>query len=337
MKRTLLALAVVLAGVSIASAEEVELTSGERLNGRLAERTAELIVLDHPLLGRLEIPILAVRAIDGRAIAPAEKQTAARLKRADKAAAETMPEQVAVALPSAGPETPQRPPVEWDSQFELGLTARQGTTEDMNLRLGLQSERESPTNLTRLDAAYRLASSRGDRTENSFTAGLFSEWPWPGSRWSAFAQGRFDADEFESWDRRLTAGAGLGYRFFNITARDERGDPFDRFILTGRIGGGVRQEFGSDNEELSPEGLLGLGFTYGFSTRQRVIADTTLYPDFNETSEFRLVSNLDWTIDIDRLDGISLKLGVAHEYESQTDPGVPHNDLTAHALVVIDF
>ena len=118
---------------------------------------------------------------------------------------------------------------------------------------------------------------------------------------------------------------------------DEDGKAVDLLTTTVRLGAGMKREFGSENDDITPEGLLGAEFACRISDRQRLIGATTVYPDLSENGDFRLVSNLDWAIAIDRMDGISLKLGLTHEYQSITDGEIPHNDLAAHAALVVDF
>jgi putative salt-induced outer membrane protein YdiY len=309
-----------------AGAEQIELISGERLEGRIAQRSAESIILEHVILGRLEIPRAAIRSIDGRALSPAEAEK--------PAAGQT--DEVEQAPPPPPPSSPEKK-VEWDAKLELGLSAREGTTDEASFRSGFRLSRKTNGHEFRYDATYRLATARGDRTENRFSTGFFSEWEKEEPGWTAFLQGRFDAAEFQAWDQRLTAAGGFGYRLLDLQGADEEGRPVDSFTLTGRLGGGVRQEFGSLDDELAPEGLLGAEFAWRASRDQAVTGEMTLYPDLNDTREFRLVSRLDWTIDIDQMDGVSLKLGLTHEYESRTRPGVAHSDLTAYAALVIDF
>jgi len=335
MRRRAFALLLAFSALSAASAEDIELISGERLTGRIARRSAERLILDHAILGPLQIPLAAVRSIDGRPLRPAEEQ-APRQSAEESAKRKQPPAEEAEATATESPEPPAPTP-EWDSQIELGAAARQGTTDEANLRAALRTTRRKPGRQFRYDATYRLATVRGDRTENRLSTGFFSEWDRPRPGWTAFAQGRYDVAEFQSWEQRLTAAGGVGYRLIDLKGADEEGQPYDAFTLIGRVGAGLRQEWGSENEDLSPEGLLGGEFTYRVNSHQTLAGETTFYPDLRDTGEFRLVSALNWSMDIDRADGISLKFGFTHEYESRAGPGVAHNDLAAYGALVIDF
>ena len=330
-RAAMLVLFALAAGVaSTATAADIELVSGEVIQGRITNRSADAITVAHDILGELVIPAEAIRTIDGRALSPAEDQAPTEAKPED-------PEPDAPP-PSEQPEAPA-PEVEptWKSQLEIGGTSRQGTRDDANVRLSLKTSRTVPGHLLRGDATYRLAAANGRTTQNNFTTGLFSEWKKPDSRWNSFAQGRLDVDEFQAWDQRITASAGLGYRLLEITDTDESGEEFDRLLLIGRLGVGGRQEFGSPNDGLAPEGLLGAELQWTISPKQRFGAASTFYPDFQETGEFRIVSNADWSIDLDHMDGLRLKLGLSHEHQTRTTSGVSKNDLALFATIVLDF
>ena len=100
---------------------------------------------------------------------------------------------------------------------------------------------------------------------------------------------------------------------------------------------GVRREFGSLNEDLQPEGIFGTDLEWHITPRQHLSAGSTLFPNLLDAGEFRVRSNAELVLDIDTLDGVSFKLGLAHEYQSQTDPGIDPNDLSAYGALVVDF
>ena len=184
---------------------------------------------------------------------------------------------------------------------------------------------------------YRLTTSQSKTTINRFDTGIFSDWKSQDSNWSVFAQGRFESAEFESWDQRITSSGGLGYLLMDVKDITEQGKAVDRFSLTGRLGGGIRMEFGSVNEDLAPEGLVGLDFDYHLSEEQQITGSARYFPDFNESGEFRLESRLDWTISIDKMKGLSLRFGVQHEYDSLSPSNIPKNDIVGRATLVINF
>ena len=53
--------------------------------------------------------------------------------------------------------------------------------------------------------------------------------------------------------------------------------------------------------------------------------------------EFRLESKINWTINIDKMKGVSLRLGLQHEYDSLSPANIPKNDIAGRATLVISF
>lgn len=330
----------VLGVVTTSLADEVELVTGEVLHGELIEHTPEVVVLDHPILGRLEIPAEAVQAVrlEGPGAAPSAGQRAPtdEASSADDGRA-TAPGRAQEPAPALPPDETTPPEPRWDSKFEFGFGLREGATEDANLHMAFTTALKQESYGYDIDSRYALRTSRGNRSENKFTAGLFAKWPVSNSRWYYFAQTRYDFDEFQSWEHRITGGGGVGYHLVDVNQLDETGEPFDVFDLSLHTGAGLRKEFGSQNEDVQPEGIFGGDLEWHISPRQHLKAGSTIFPNLQETGEFRVRTNAEWLLDINTMDGISLKLGLAHEYQSQTEPGIDPNDLSVYGAVVIDF
>ncbi len=318
---------------------ELTLSTGEVLLGRLIQRNADLVIFEHPILGRLEIPAGEVRTLRPLHVdtSPLPEKKAAPLQTPphvtpQAAEADVPPPAVTTPTTTTAPATPR-----WKSHFELGFSGTAGVTDDTNLRIALNTVFKQDTRSLTFDSSYFLSSSNSERSDNKFTAGLLSQWDVPASRWSYFAQGRYDFDEFQSWEHRVTAGGGVGYLLADVTDLDDAGQPIDVFALTGRLGFGGRKEFGSLNEVLQPEGIIGADLTWHISQRQRLSTQLTFFPDLDDSGEFRAVTKAQWWLKLDALEGLSFKLGLDFEHQSQTDPGVSPNDVTVYGTLVLDF
>jgi hypothetical protein len=327
----------------LAHAGEIILLNGDRLSGDIIERTRDAIVIEHTALGRINVPIDSIRHVrTDKVLLPATpdapevpKVPIVPLSEPDE------PEHAAEvhrpAAPPATPPTPPQPDIEWSSQAEIGLNATAGTSDSIRLRAAFRTARSSPFNTFRYDITYRFGEERNKRTQNALTTGVFSEWPFPESPWSMFAQGRYDYSEFQSWDHRLSSGTGFGYRLFDITKITGTGDEVDIFNMKLRGGVGVRKEFGSLDEEFDPEGIAGFELGWRINDVMRIAGGTTAFPSLDRLSEYRIISSIDWIIDIDWASGMALKLGAAHEFESRTDPGISGHDLSVYGTLVISF
>ena len=303
MSPLLLACAAAL-GVSAASlAGDLTLSNGDRLTGPIVEQTADHVVIEHETLGRLEI---ARDRIEGLELSDNERVALSMLQD-DGAAAEAAEEP------------------EWKSSFRLGLGASYGNSDDQNLSAGLTSKRETDRMRTTLDLGYFYSAADGDRTENRFTAGLRNDWLIPESRWFIFAQGRYDYDEFQTWEHRLAGHGGVGYELIKK----------DNFKLNLRGGAGVTREW--NIEDTRPELLFGADLEWQITEKQSLIASGTIYPDLDDTGEFRTLSTAMYSAVISDNSNMAFNIGVEHEYQSTAIDPVDKNDVRLFAGLQFDF
>ena len=157
--------------------------------------------------------------------------------------------------------------------------------------------------------------------------GFVNDWLFKDSPWFVFASGRVDFDDFQDWDYRGNAAVGVGYELI------------DTDTLTVRLRGGVGavKEFGSDDEDVRPEGNVGGELKWQITPRQTFAAAVTAYPSFDEFGEVRARASADWTLKVDQADGVSLKVGVVDEYDSLADGDTDKNDFKYYGALVIDF
>lgn len=216
---------------------------------------------------------------------------------------------------------------EWDSKLNLGLNLASGNTEQTGFAATIVTTRSTDQTLLRLDAGYFYATQDGDETANRFTSGINNDWLMPDSRWLYFAGGRYDMDEFRSFDHRISANAGVGYEFIKR----------DNLSITLRAGAGGFKEIGSDRNEFVPEGLLGADVDWQIADNQSFVASTRIFPDFSNSGEFRTFTTAGWKLDIDKADGLSFSINAIHEYISDVDPGIEKADLQLFAGLTYDF
>jgi putative salt-induced outer membrane protein YdiY len=180
---------------------------------------------------------------------------------------------------------------------------------------------------TAFDAGYFYAQSDGDRSQNRSTLGGRNDWLNPGSKWFYFVDARYDNDEFQSWEARINSHVGIGYRLITPP----------KLTLNLLVGIGLVKEWGSENEDVRPEGLAGVEGKYDFSDKHAVAFSSTVFPDLEDTEEFRWVNTIGWSMAIDGEDQLSLTAGFQHEHQSQVDPGREKDDFRLFAGVQYDF
>ena len=266
--------------------ETFSLVNGDRISGTLVERTNERLVLDHPVLGRLTFhPDQLAKSDTARELAPADP-------------------------PAPRPEGTKR-------RIEVGVNGTSGNSRNNHWRLGFRQRNENQKREYLFSTAYQRASNEGEVEENDFFAELTYDWFIPDSQWFRFARGRYDWNEFEDWDSRLSANGGAGYRFYS-------GNIFD---LSGRTGLGTTQTFGGSEDGVEIEALLGADGDWQVNGTQRLEFANTLYFRMEDPGTFRNLTSLSWILKVDRLSGMDLKLGIENEYESRTAGDARANDL----------
>jgi hypothetical protein len=295
-------------------ADEVKLVTGESLKGDIIKINEDLVVIEHPSLGRIEIPADAVKEV----IADLETVSG------DTAA-----------QPLYGKQEKKREPAKavksgkpaQDSRFEVGANGSQGNSETFDGRAALVSEYKDETFRIKLNAAYFYGSTRDTITKNQFNVEVVNEWYIPKTRWSLFTQGRYDRKAFGPWRSRQTCAGGVGYKVI------DRGG----FQATLRAGLGFAREYVSENDRPQPEALATGEIKWLISNDQKLAADTTYYNALDKAGQYRVVSNAAWTAKLDGADGISIKLGVQNEYQSDVEPEFEYNDFKYYAAVSVDF
>lgn len=307
---TALAVLLACAGGAFGVETPIRLSTGEVITVDVVEANAETIRFVHPVLGEITVPRGEVEVLD----AVARDEVAAMSET-------TADEEAAADLADAEASSP------WKTKITAGGALSDGNTESANLHASLLITRETERMVTKFDAAYFYAETDGDESENRFTTGIQNDWLNPGSKWFYFARARFDADEFQSWDTRLSGHGGIGYRLLE----DEP------LKLNLRAGAGVSKEWGSDDEELRPELLFGIDGSWKVTENSDIVFDSTIYPDLDNTGEFRTLSNVGYSVLLDEKTSLSLTAGLQHEYQSDVDPGREKSDVRLFAGLALEF
>jgi hypothetical protein len=296
----------------------VTLKTGEVLRGTFGGIADDKVVIDHPVLGKVNIP--RTELAGWTATTPGE----APVQPATTPPAPTEPAKPAAPPPPPAPETFWDG---WTGSVELGLNGSEGNSSNLNLRAGFGAERKTEETETKFTFAYSYAKDDGESTENKGQAELRNDWLLgKDSPWRIYALGRIEYDQFQDWDWRASAFTGVGYQFIKT----------EKTILIGRVGIGATQEYGSSDNRIHPELDLGIDFEHKFTDTQKFTLTFDYYADLLDISEYRIVGKAAYEILLDKDNGLTLKLGVEDRYDSS--PGdAKRNDLDYFALLVFKF
>ena len=269
--------------VPIGASAGIKLKSGDEISGEIVKETDGSIVVEHPELGRL--------TIDRDQLAPPE------------------------------PEEPIKPGLfgtnfleGWNRNFSAGINGTEGNSKTVDFNVDLTADSENESRRWNFKSAYFRSEQGSDRTttKNQFFANLQRDWLFGESPFFLFTQARYDFDRFEDFEHRLAASLGAGYDIYTS-------DPFD---LRGRLGAGFARTFGGNNEienRFQPEGVVGLDAVWRLSETATFTASTSVYPELEEFSSFRAISQADLVMGVSETLPVAIKFSVGHEHISDTD------------------
>ena len=318
--RTAAAAAALLLGAAAARADDVGLETGEILEGKVVEQTAMVVILEHPVLGKISIPRARVKFV----VTDAEKMAAAEQgRRTEAATAKAAAGGTAAPAGAPAPETK----AEWVSKLEVGINGAGGNTRSKNFIAGVRSERTRPRTILKFDARYTLSESGGETTQSRFTTGLRKDWLTDDPRWSWFAEARYDRDQFQEWSQRGNVAAGVLYKFIEK----------DDLYVGIRVGASGTKEWGSGEDHVRPEGLLGVEAKYKIDDSKEFTFQSTYYPDLTDRPEYRMLSSAGLSVRLDEKGTLNVRFGIEHEYDTHRSRDVKRTDYRYFALLVLHF
>jgi len=212
----------------------------------------------------------------------------------------------------------------WERSFTLGLNGKEGNSQVFDIHTAFDADYKDDYKRWDFGIYYSFSQKEGDDTQDDLKINLTRDWLLPNSQWLYFASGKFDWDKFKSWDYRLTGIVGVGYEFFEE----------ENLSLIGRTGIAGKKNYGSDDDNFVPELMIGLDTDWTINKIQSLAFKTEFFTPFEQASDFRNLSRLDWKFKLDSLMDLSFKIGLENEYESKVDSGTKHNDFKYRAAIV---
>ncbi len=157
--------------------ERIELETGEVIIGQVIERTEEVVVIEHPVFGRLTLPVDRIKP-----------------------------------KKPANPGLFGTGFLEgWTRSISLGFNGKQGSSVSSNITAGLNGSYSDPTTGWRFSARWFYQDGDDEDGENNATVRLTRDWLNPEKIWFSYAGFTFDYDAFESWRQRTSATVGPGW------------------------------------------------------------------------------------------------------------------------------
>lgn len=214
----------------------------------------------------------------------------------------------------------------WEGGIELGMNGSEGNSRSLSVTAGANAERTIGLATFAWDLTY--IKTMADSVETQHNALLNVDWDFDiaDSAFSWFTKFFFEYDEFKAFDSRVALNAGSGYDFINHeTAK-----------LTGRFGAGFSREIGGTDDRVVPEATFGGNYEHQLTDRQKFALDVQYLPEWEQFSNYRIVTDAHWKILLDETTDLHLKIAAIDRYDS-TPNGAKANDLTYSLLLLWNF
>lgn len=296
MIRRLALAALLLVASPPALADKIKLANGDEIHGEILEWAVDHIVVEHPQLGRVTLGL-------------------------DQLALETGKP------PSAGlfGTTFLRG---WSRSVNLGLNGKQGSTDSTNITAGLNFAYRDDWTRWKLTGRYfyNKSDDEGDN-DNNGRLDLRRDWLVPGSRFFAFATGRYQYDQFESWQHRVVVGGGPG---LHLLQREDH-------VLDALLGPTFTREFG-ERMDNKTEVLFGLDYTWRISSRYSFSLNNNFFTEYHPNAgDYRNLTIGELRIVLTEAPALNLRIGAENEFDSVVEEGDEKNTLNYYLAVGLDF
>ena len=224
------------------------------------------------------------------------------------------------------PTIPPPPPGRvWSGEAYVDIAGKTGNTEKFTGGAGVKGIMTGPEDRLMLYANGVYARENSVTNEKEYRVGADYERMIANTNNSWFAKVEFEKDDFSGFKLRTNAVAGYGYFFF------KEPDTQLRF----RIGASyTRKEYDSGDSD-SAYGLdLNLHYERLIDEWGKLVSDLTYTPAFNNVDDYRLYHESALDIPLLMSKPISLRLGIANEYNNLVAEGAERLDPMYFAKLV---
>jgi putative salt-induced outer membrane protein YdiY len=345
------AAALLLASVSVSSADTVVLSDGSRLNGVISRLSAESItlqtafaadplVIDAAMVQQVETDeeITVDTASGDRLVGkvvwePVTQSAVVKTKFGDLRVPRDelsglwpvgamSPEEIAIQ------EELERQKPKWSFTAEIGGTKKEGNTDTVDFYGGIELSRKTMVDLLRFYVTGRYGETDQIRDTSEVILGSYYEHLlFNSDRWYGYGRFELEYDEFENLELRATLAGGMGYYWI----KEEHHE------LKTRLGAGYLHESYMDGTTDNSATLdVGLDYRVEIKPWMQFVHSATYIPTFDGIDDYRL--DFDTAILVPFKDErFAFKIGMRNEYNSMPLPGIERLDNTYYANLLVNI
>jgi putative salt-induced outer membrane protein len=231
------------------------------------------------------------------------------------------------AVPVLADEEEAPPEPTWTGEAGLSFVATGGNSDSETLGLNFTVERKPTPWGVVFGASFIRAEQEGELTAERYT-GFVRGNRRLGERWELFARATGEQDQFAGFDLRGVIDAGATYKALLGPTHTLSFDGGLAWTTEDYIEGQ-----GADNDYFGA--VLGLDYAWAFSANASLGQIVDYFPNFDNTNDWRLVSETSLQASLTSL--LALKLAYLIRYDNEPVPGFDDTDTTATASVVLKF
>ena len=306
-------------------ADEVILTNGDRLTGRIIEIREGILTLETDYSDPIKLKFEAVDRMsssepvelhltDGEILKGIINTDAERQVSVEAASGR---EQVAVGHDRiAALNPPPKKPITWKGNVTVGGNWQEGNSDTMNISAGGLATRRTEKDRFRINFLYNLTEDSGQRTAEN-TYGQLKYDYFMNLNWYLYLNVDMLTDDFQDINFRTSVGPGVGYQIWEEEDRALSLEAGVSYTSEDR-------DVGEDTDWVTAR--LGADFLYRLFDRVVFTDQFVIYPNLDDTGEYTLRNEAALVTDI----GSSWALSLSNIWARNSNPGplVEEDDFT---------
>jgi hypothetical protein len=308
-----------LSAVVLGQSLTIQLKSGDKITGALLSESSTNLVVNHPVLGKLTVPLGDIEKRLTNAPALVQKTNTPPPVAAPKPA----PAPVVVVKPAPPPAPPKPKP--WIAEFQFGLNLRYTTKEQEDFFTTAKVSYNVNKLRNVADYGFTYGKTEGVLSANRLVGTIKSDYDLSKRVYVYNLMGA-GYDEIRKIDIQYEVGPGFGVQLLVLT----------NFVLKGELGVSYQEQFRSDNtDQMTYSARFAQIFTWKISDRLVTDAKLEYFPNLERVEHYRL--RMEAIIKYALLKNLSVNLNLIDLYDTLPASGVDKNDLQIRSALGLKF
>ena len=304
MRLFVLIMTVCVVFASVAWSDEIVLTNGDRLTGKVEQCVDGKLVFNSALAGKITVDMANVKTLstdepvelhlnDGTVLKqPVTGAQDGRLTTKGSAAIPGVEFNVK-AISTINP--PVKPAPKWEGNLSAGIASKHGNTNIDTINASAYLSKRTEKDRTQLSGDYGMSSQKDPDTGDKITT---EDWWKTKAKYDYFfskklygyLDGRYESDKIAQLDRRVIVGGGAGYQWVESEAMN----------FSTEAGLASRYEKYDNQTDSSSEMSIQLGYHFDkkLASALKFIHDLTYYPATGSFNDYFLTANAELRADL---------------------------------------